>query len=476
MEEQCSSWTQWGTKMTRTPIRKLRRAMTALALTVTAVMALSACAGAEPKPVESSATPSAPPVSVTIPSTPVGERMQQIVDLLNREDDLVDADLEGLFDSSFTDVVTVADVVQLLNGQIRPAQPIAITDYSGSETQAVATAAGTVGEPFAIQLSITAAGLVDGFALTPVTASDPAQSLDEVKQRLDDLGIDVQYRVARTDADGEHVLLNSDEQAAAPMASIFKLYVLLAVHDEVAAGRLAWDDVLVVTDANRSLPGGQLQDAANGTTVSVGEAAELMISISDNTATDMLIERIGREAVERAVVSAGHHDPAMLTPFLTTREMFALAFVADDDTREQWSRATAGERTAMLSAMTTDLSSIDVATLSADAFWADGVDWFATPADVAAVHEALAARDDAQVTAALTANPGIVIDATAWPQVAYKGGSSVGVLTGSWRAVGADQATISVVVMAADHDAAGVAQAQTELFSLAADIFVLAAE
>ena len=48
-----------------------------------------------------------------------------------------------------------------------------------------------------------------------------------------------------------------------------------------------------------------------------------MISASDNMATDLLIARLGPGAVERALVAAGHHDPASMTPFPTTHELFS---------------------------------------------------------------------------------------------------------------------------------------------------------
>ncbi|MGF3054279.1 serine hydrolase [Microbacterium sp. YY-03] len=456
--------------MTRTSF--IRNLLSVVAVTATAVLALSACTAStpEPKPTTSKTTDAAPPA--TIPSTPVGERMQTIVDLLNQEADLAEADLEGLFDSTFTDAVPLPDVVQLLNVQIRPAQPIVITAYEGSETQAVAQASGSVGEPFAIQLSLTSEGLIDGFALTPATMPDPAQSLGEVQERLD--ALDLQYTVTRTDPDGTSaVLLEKDADKAAPMASMFKLYVLLAVHQQVAAQKLSWDNTLGVTDELRSLPSGELQNEPTGTEVTVRDAAIKMISISDNTATDMLIDRVSRGAVEAAVVKAGHHDPDALRPFLMTREMFMLAFGSDDAVQQQWAAASVDERRAILENLTIDLDSIDLANISTDPFWQEGLDWFATPNDVAAVHAALAKIDDPAVVEALTTNPGVMVDAATWPQVAFKGGSSMGVVSGSWHAVADDGTTLTVVVMASGDDAEAVAMGQIELFSLVTDIFTL---
>ncbi len=54
-----------------------------------------------------------------------------------------------------------------------------------------------------------------------------------------------------------------------------------------------------------------------------------MISISDNTAADMLIEAATREACEAALVTQGNSDPERTMPFLTTRELFTLK-LSDD--------------------------------------------------------------------------------------------------------------------------------------------------
>lgn len=461
--------------MTRT--RLVRNLLSVVAVAATAALTLSGCTAgdAEPKPTASQTPDAAEPVEVTIPSTPVGERMQTIVDLLNQDADITEADLEGMFDSTFTDAVPLPDVVQLLNLQIRPAQPIVITGYQGAETQAVAQASGSVGEPFAIQLSLTSEGLIDGFALTPATKPDPAQSLGEVQERLDALDFTVRYTVTRSSPNGTEVLFENGADEVAPMASIFKLYVLLAVHQKISAGELSWSDTLTVSDASRSLPSGQLQNAPNGTEVAVRDAAIKMISISDNTATDMLIGRVGRDAIEAAVVTAGHHEPAALTPFLTTREMFMLAFGSDAATQQTWADSSVDERRTMLDSLTVDLESIDLAAISPEAFWNHDLDWFATPNDVVAVQEALAGIADPDVTAALTTNPGVVVDTDAWAQVAFKGGSSLGVITGSWRAVAADGTTLTVVVMGSGDDAEAVANGQIELFSLVTDIFTLVA-
>ena len=99
-----------------------------------------------------------------------------------------------------------------------------------------------------------------------------------------------------------------------PLASIFKLYVLLAVADAVKAGTVRWDDSLTITKKAKEVGSAGLEELPPGARVSVRTAAQQMISSSDNTATDLLIARLGPGAVERALVAAGHHDPGQHDP------------------------------------------------------------------------------------------------------------------------------------------------------------------
>ena len=119
-------------------------------------------------------------------------------------------------------------------------------------------------------------------------------------------------------------------RADAPLAvgSAFKLAVLKAVAQAVQQKRLAWDQVVRLDPAWRSLPSGVLQSWPGGTPVTIETLADMMISVSDNTAADALIALAGRGAVQ--TVSPRN------TPFLTTREACVLKGSANGDLRARW--------------------------------------------------------------------------------------------------------------------------------------------
>ena len=116
--------------------------------------------------------------------------------------------------------------------------------------------------------------------------------------------------------DGRPVLALEEDTPLA-VASAFKLLVLAALREEVEAGRRAWDEVVRLEEAWKSLPSGLLQGWPEGSPLTLHTLAALMISLSDNTATDALIALLGRERLE--ALSPRNR------PFLTTREAFGLA-------------------------------------------------------------------------------------------------------------------------------------------------------
>jgi beta-lactamase class A len=67
-----------------------------------------------------------------------------------------------------------------------------------------------------------------------------------------------------------------------------------------------------------------LQNEPDGTQITVLDAATKMITISDNTAADRLINLVGRPGVEKALSTTGMSNPGLNRPFLTTRETFIL--------------------------------------------------------------------------------------------------------------------------------------------------------
>lgn len=159
----------------------------------------------------------------------------------------------------------------------------------------------------------------------------------------------------------------SDVATRLPLASVAKLMILDAVLELVAADVLAWSDGLVLAEQHRSLPPGDLARAPAGTTVTVEDAVERMLLHSDNTASDLLLDAVGRGAVERVYAEISGGIPP--GPFWSTREVFELGWgTGSGGTIDEARRADVARRPLSTSAL-------DVT----GARWQVGLDWFLTP-------------------------------------------------------------------------------------------------
>ena len=99
----------------------------------------------------------------------------------------------------------------------------------------------------------------------------------------------VGYTVHNLDT-GERLERRGDETF--PTASLIKVAVLVTVFDLVEQKKLSLDDPLTVLKIDKVPGSGQLQFLHDNATVTVRDAAWLMTTISDNTATNLLLDRI----------------------------------------------------------------------------------------------------------------------------------------------------------------------------------------
>lgn len=78
-----------------------------------------------------------------------------------------------------------------------------------------------------------------------------------------------------------------------PAASTIKLPILIAFFQDLDAGKVRLDDTLVMRDDLITNGSGEMQDDPVGSRYSARETVTKMITISDNTATNMIIDRLG---------------------------------------------------------------------------------------------------------------------------------------------------------------------------------------
>lgn len=246
-------------------------------------------------------------------------------------------------------------------------------------------------------------GRIAGLLFKPAVAGG---SLDRQMEAINALPGETAVLVTREDED---VAAHNAESPLA-VGSTAKLAVLKALDDAIAAGRLARDEVVDLKSGRRSLPSGILQDWPDGTPVTVATLANLMISVSDNTATDALIALVGREAVEAA-------SPRN-APFPTTRELFTLKVKGNEALRRAWVDGDSQARRGILEQIA-DAPLPEAAALPSSP--TIDVEWHFS------LRELCALMTDLAENPALHINPGVA-EPEHWESVAFKGGSETGVI------------------------------------------------
>lgn len=102
---------------------------------------------------------------------------------------------------------------------------------------------------------------------------------------------------------GREFGVNPDERVRT--ASTIKLPIACALAREVAARRARWDERLVIRARDKVSGSGVLADFTDGARVSLRDAMTLMIIVSDNTATNLILDRIRADTVNDTMSELG---------------------------------------------------------------------------------------------------------------------------------------------------------------------------
>lgn len=354
-----------------------------------------------------------------------------------------------------------ADQVEPVLAQFRGGPALTLTEVGaveegpGGATATELTLSGE--EPLRVSITVDADGLISGLFLQPGPPADLPKvgSWDELDAQFADLGGTTRVYVGQVESGGCATVHASGQAAEpAPSGSVFKLIVLSALVDAVTEGDLGWEDELTVTPEVKSLPSGELQDRPDGSVVTVREAAQLMISISDNTATDLLMDTVGPDRLTAAVARVSD-DPERLAPLLTTSQFFELGWAAPQ-LREQWADADPAHRVELVDELSGDLSALRANPFAvSEPVWTSGVGWFLTGEEICTAHAVLQEQagtaEGEPVRAILGANPGLFAPPEASYQ-GFKGGSAPGVLAFSFYVETEESSPGQVLSVQVSHD------------------------
>lgn len=361
-------------------------------------------------------------------NTPQGVRAKQVMDMLNSDWPIGPASVKTLAAPDMVD--SVATTMDSLWWD-RPFTLAGVDIGANVATLHLLTSYGARQD---IDLRTGDDTFVRRFEVT--TEKPTINSWQDVDAALSRTGARYSWQVSKvTDGRCEKVA-GTNTSESLPLASIFKTYVLFAVETAVTAGTLNWDDKLTITAELKKLGSSGFDKLPPGSQITVRQAAGKMIATSDNMATDLLIGRLGAHAIEQALASAGHHDPASMTPFPTMREIFSIGW-GNPDLREQWKSANPAQRAMLLREADSHPYDPDPQRTHAPGS-AYGAEWYGSADDICRVHVALQHNAVGRATPVkdiMSAIPGIDLDPAEWPYIAAKAGNLPGDFTFSWYAV-----------------------------------------
>ncbi len=395
---------------------------------------------------------------------PVRMQLDWWLSILNDGGEMSVEDIEERFSPAFLNQVP-AEQIAAFTPQLftLAAPPFTVESFepAGTGLSAAVTLLGADDRRLSVEIAVASVTphLIEGLLVAPAELEFPGPiTVEAIDARLAAVGSRSSLGVYDL-SDGRCTAVHEIRtDSTIVLGSVFKLWVLAALAVEIDEGRASWDETMAVTDELRSTPDGDIYELETGTEVSLQGLAEVMISISDNTATDMLLDRVGRSAVEQAMERIGVADPSVNVPMLSTGNLFALKFVADPPNAADYRTLDEAERRSLLeeldrTALPWVTSEASLAELG-ESVNADGlpigvprdfdIEWFASADDLCRtfVHlNDLAETPGLEPVASIleiNAGAGIPFDRDRWPTIRFKGGSEPGVVAGAWWFEGPD--------------------------------------
>jgi beta-lactamase class A len=107
--------------------------------------------------------------------------------------------------------------------------------------------------------------------------------------------------------------------APVPTASTIKLPIMVELFAEAEEGKLDWNQKLELTDQAKVSGSGVLTELSAGDLLPIRDLMHLMIVVSDNTATNLILDRIGGNAVNQRMAQLGLTQTAVMRKIMQTK-------------------------------------------------------------------------------------------------------------------------------------------------------------
>lgn len=103
----------------------------------------------------------------------------------------------------------------------------------------------------------------------------------------------------------DHLIINNQSRRS---ASMIKVFIMSYAMEKANKGELSLDSTLILKSADKVGGAGIICGWSSGTSIKISTLIELMITESDNTATNMMIDYLGMDNINQYIISNGYND------------------------------------------------------------------------------------------------------------------------------------------------------------------------
>ena len=152
------------------------------------------------------------------------------------------------------------------------------------------------------------------FALLFLQTAHSKRPLDQaVQNAIDGFAGSVSFYAKNLDT-GETCSIRGDEKVRT--ASTIKLPIMATIFHTVAEGHARWDEELVLRKDDKVSGSGVARELSDGLHLPIRDLVHLMIVVSDNTATNLLLDRFGGDSVNAYMEELGLKETRSLRKIL----------------------------------------------------------------------------------------------------------------------------------------------------------------
>ncbi|MGC9070971.1 MAG: serine hydrolase [Elusimicrobiales bacterium] len=291
-----------------------------------------------------------------------------------------------------------------------------------------------------VTIAINTNGRITSFSFRPPFKK--TLSVSDIVEKLKSLNYEKKAILIKKLTQIEKTLYSYNDEESFAIGQAFTLYIL----SYLAENEKRWDRVVRVDHNHKSFSSSTINKYPESAPATIFTLAYHMISESDSTATDILIDYIGKQKLEHYIKDKNSNYILNL-PFLKTKEAFRIKM--KPNFAQKYQQASTDEKREMLRYLEDDETNTYKLDSSTTPF-INTADWFASPKDICLLMDHIRIINNPFANAILSLNPGLDLKSGGYLWGGFKGGRESGVLTLNWLLKAKDEKYYCISIMIND--------------------------